>query len=153
MSRPSPTHSSSIVTQSTLHRMTPSKPTTCVNGTGMYHSWKRNFKSPFFAMLDIVDNAIDAGFDESDTFHAKIDVHQEDIAITNDDDDGGDDDGNNHGKKRKKGGGEKRHELIIVNNSRKEISPLSEILEVYKSNKGAANNDLSDHIGQNGVGE
>ncbi len=48
----------------------PTKQTTTVNGIGMYESWKRNFKTPFHAMLDIIDNAIDAALEDE-----RIDKH------------------------------------------------------------------------------
>ena len=44
---------------------TSKKRTTTVNGIGMYESWKRNFKTPFYAMLDLVDNAIDAALEDT----------------------------------------------------------------------------------------
>ena len=135
----------------------PSKrPTTCVNGIGMYNSWRRNFKSPFYAMLDIIDNAIDAGFhfhgndDSSDgddkadrkpksssSFHGKIEAYEQSTKILS----------------------YFRHEVVIINNSVQEIMPLDKILEVYKSDKGSGTssgrfkNHLSDNIGQNGVGK
>jgi hypothetical protein len=114
-------------------------------------------------MLDIIDNAIDAGFhfhsydDSSDDdinedrkpkssfFHGKIEAYEHSTKIL----------------------ANKRHEVIIINNSVEKIMPLDKILEVYKSIKGSGthperfrkggrkggNNHLSDNIGQNGVGK
>lgn len=113
---------------------TPQKKMTRVNGIGMFNSWRRNFKSPFFAMLDIVDNAIDAALEEKNgnNFNGRIDIHEAYVKNPN-----------------KDGAKKRRAELVIVNNSVEEIVHLSTILEVYKSSKV----DKEDIIGQNGVGK
>jgi len=110
-----------------------SRRTTCVNGIGMYHSWRRNFNSPFFAILDIFDNAVGAGCHGTVTdrmtakgFKGRVDLHNDVSSFQN----------------------EHRTDLVIMNNSLNPICNLEEILEIHKSNKG----DKSDSIGQNGVG-
>ena len=118
------------------------RPTTSVNGIGMYESWKRNFKSPFYAMLDIIDNAIDAGFDRNDesSFDGKVDMYENftrDPSVNS-----------NALFSRKQGKG-CRSELVISNNSIAEICDIDLILEIHSSAKGK--NSVS--IGENGVGE
>jgi hypothetical protein len=152
------------------------RPTTCVNGIGMYESWKRNFKSPFFAMLDIFDNAIDAGFTNttgsttttaatstniSATPSANIDIISGADEVDNNNNNNSFDGivelcekfttnpFVNQPKSKAKTSKHKRAELVIVNNSFKEICPLEEILEIHSSAKGK--NSVS--IGENGVGE
>ena len=49
-----------------------------VNGTGLWSSWQRNFKTPELALLDLFDNAVDATL--HDNFLGKIDIYQ-DLAI------------------------------------------------------------------------
>ena len=131
-----------------------SKPTTNVNGIGMFDSWKRNFKSPFFAMLDIIDNAIDAGFDDNHlgTFDGRVDIYENFIPNSSTavpdqvSSFGSGADSSRRGKSKME---EKRSELVIVNNSIVAICPLEQILEIHRSAKGS----LSESIGENGVGE
>ena len=141
-------------------------PTTYVNGKGMYRSWKRNFKSPFFAMLDIIDNAIDAGMttlgssnhNNNTTFEGKVDIHENKIPLPQDDDvvDINDKEGGGYynymtglspAKQRIIRSAGHKVELVVVNNSIQEIKPLKEILQIHNSGKG----DTGD-IGENGVG-
>lgn len=148
------TNVSSAVSAIASRSRTPSKPTTCVNGIGMFDSWKRNFKSPFYAMLDIIDNAIDAGFDEDQlvSFDGRVDIHENFIpnplALAPDHVLSSNGMGANAIRREKKKMEEKRSELIIVNNSIGAICPLDEILEIHRSAKGS----LSESIGENGVG-
>lgn len=157
--------------QTTSRSLTKSstKPTTNVNGIGMFDSWKRNFKSPFFAMLDIIDNAIDAGFDEEQlsAFDGRVDIYEN--SIPNPSAAAGavpDRVGSNHvngngwvhnninninrsGRGKNQKMEEKRSELVIVNNSIGAICPLDQILEIHRSAKGS----VSESIGENGVGK
>ena len=128
------------------------RPTTCVNGIGMFNSWKRNFKSPFFAMLDIIDNAVDASFEkrDNDSFEGKVELYTIET-----DKDGSrpspvrSSDGRGRRKKKKKNAGNSRTELIVVNNSLGKIQEMSAVLEIHKSVKGGG----TTNIGENGVGE
>ncbi|KAL7542801.1 hypothetical protein ACHAXR_012096, partial [Thalassiosira sp. AJA248-18] len=105
---------------------------TRVDGIGLWRSWKRNFKTKRLALLDLIDNSLDAaiqgqnGNDDDNTFigrvHVYPDIYESSATTTG---------------------------LCIVNNSVKTIRPLKTVLEVYNSSKvdsGARN------IGENGVG-
>ena len=105
--------------------------TTSINGVGLWHSWTRNFKSPILAILDLLDNAFDAGFSKSDpTFKSKIHISEDKWY----------DDTLSYDQERVTG-------IIIANNSAEPICDILSILEVYKSTKSD-----SESIGENGVG-
>jgi len=129
---------------------TSARPTTCVNGIGMFSSWKRNFKSPFFAMLDIIDNAIDAAFENRgpNSFEGKVELYTIDNNTKNGRPSPVRSSLSQGRRKNNKKKGSSRTELIIVNNSLKEIQDLSTVLEVHRSKKGSC----ATNIGENGVG-
>jgi len=107
--------------------------TTSINGVGLWHSWTRNFKSPILAILDLLDNAFDAGFSKSDpNFKSKIHISEDKWY------DGYDTFPNDQ---------ERVTGIIIANNSAEPICDILSILEVYKSTKSD-----SASIGENGVG-
>ncbi len=135
---------------------TTTKPTTCVNGIGMFNSWKRNFKSPFFAMLDIIDNAIDASFgNEGDgqqaSFEGRVELYTIERGKSGSITDSRPSPVTSGGafRRKKKKDGDERNELVVVNNSLNAIEELSSVLEIHKSDKG----DSTTNIGENGVGE
>ncbi|KAI2498718.1 hypothetical protein MHU86_15785 [Fragilaria crotonensis] len=93
-----------------------------VNGTGLWSSWQRNFKTPELALLDLFDNAVDATL--HDNFIGKIDIYQ-DVAIHEVDDSQG---------------------ICMRNNCARRIPDLARVLEVFGSSKDTS------QIGENGVG-
>ncbi|KAL3899375.1 MAG: hypothetical protein SGARI_006471, partial [Bacillariaceae sp.] len=96
-----------------------------ISGKGMWDAWTRSFDTPLLAFLDLLDNAVDASFSlltlgtQSEKPHIQIDI---------DDQIGS--------------GG------ILMRNAGKQIPPLSQVLQVYKSKKGS----VVDSIGENGIG-
>lgn len=89
----------------------PEKKLSHVNGTGLWNSWKRNFKSTELALLDLFDNAMDATMqDNNDQFRGKIDIYRDD-----DSDDA----------------------LCMRNNCVQPIPTLEKVLEVFGSQKTA----------------
>ena len=154
---------------------TPKKLTTTVNGIGMWNSWRRNFKTPFYAMLDLVDNAIDAalGREDDSDFVGRVEIYENSISVEskNDDNDNNDNSSDDEPsesdpdpviqmlqEREKQKKGEKQHtkrmsELVVVNNSLRKICPLQEILEIHKSAKGKDASSKSEAIGENGVGK
>lgn len=99
-------------------------PLTTVDGIGQWDQWKRNFKAPVLALLDLMDNAFDASHGREEEFQGHVHVYPDkdpDEIITG---------------------------LVILNNSCKHIKPMAQILVVYQSSKGS----MSESIGENGVG-
>ena len=131
---------------------------TVINGIGLWNSWKRNFKTPLLACLDLLDNSFDASLGAFSYVKSKRIDHkptQHDLEINESDkmeEETHDTDfqGKIHltpllfadNVKRFKTG------IRILNNSSKPIKPLVEILEVYRSDKGKH----TDSVGENGVG-
>lgn len=101
---------------------TPMAVPTRVNGVGLWNSWKRNFRTPLLAFLDIMDNAVDAADVNSST--GKIHI------------------GADRGTARCPTG------VILINNSQHPIKDLTQILEVYHSTK----HNNAESVGENGVG-
>ncbi|KAG7351201.1 hypothetical protein IV203_010561 [Nitzschia inconspicua] len=93
-------------------------------GRGMWDAWTRSFDTPLMAVLDLLDNAVDASW----TLLENPAVEKPQIQIEVDDQIGN--------------GG------ILLRNASKFIPPLSEVLQVYKSKKGLC----KDSIGENGIG-
>lgn len=99
-----------------------------IDGTGLWRSWKRNFKTSLMAVMDLVDNALDASIpkvgEKNQNFIGRIHVFP-DVYLTS------------------------TTGLCMVNNSTQKMRPLVEVLRVYDSSKidsGAGD------IGENGVG-
>jgi len=112
--------------------------TTFINGIGLWHSWTRNFKSPLLAVLDLLDNAFDAGFSTfNPTFKSKIHI-TEDKWI---------DSGSDFTSVSATPFQESVTGMVIANNSADPICDILSILEVYKSAKADC-----ETIGENGVG-
>ena len=103
---------------------------TRVDGKGLWRSWKRNFKNKLQALLDLIDNSLDASIQEQNRnnfvgfVHVNPDVYAQ-------------------------SGYQKTTGLCITNNCFKSIRPLESVLEVYNSSK--VDSGAGD-IGENGVG-
>jgi hypothetical protein len=102
---------------------------TRVDGIGLWRSWTRNFKTKQLALLDLIDNSLDAaiqgpncGYQHS--FQGKVQVYPDTYKGTT-------------------------SGLCIVNNCVNAIRPLEKVLEVYSSSK--VHSGARD-IGENGVG-
>ena len=117
-------------------------PLTKVNGKGLWRSWKRNFQSKLLALMDLIDNSLDAALrldsnnngcsSTADDFIGRVHVHPDLLYNNNSSSDSTTTTG-----------------IILVNNSHSSIRPLQRILEVYNSSKTHSG---SVHIGENGVG-
>ncbi|KAL7472911.1 hypothetical protein ACHAXS_013289 [Conticribra weissflogii] len=101
---------------------------TGVDGKGLWRSWKRNFKTSLMAIMDLVDNALDAAIptvgEKNQNFVGRVHVFPDVFRNST-------------------------TGLCLLNNSAKIIRPLVEVLRVYDSSKidsGAGD------IGENGVG-
>eukprot|EP00592_Proboscia_alata_P003459 CAMPEP_0194370214 /NCGR_PEP_ID=MMETSP0174-20130528/18491_1 /TAXON_ID=216777 /ORGANISM="Proboscia alata, Strain PI-D3" /LENGTH=888 /DNA_ID=CAMNT_0039147523 /DNA_START=63 /DNA_END=2729 /DNA_ORIENTATION=- len=107
---------------------------TTINGKGLWNSWKRNFKTPLLALLDLIDNSLDAALSVGHD-NGKIHVERSDSWLTPAS-------GNeNVGLYDKQFCG-----LCMTNMCVKPVKPLQKVLEVYNSSKG------KDSVGENGVG-
>ena len=147
------------------------QPLTKVNGKGLWKSWKRNFNSKLLALMDLIDNSLDAAIvvtekrdcdnaaaaddsDNNDEFVGRVHVSPDRQTTDN--------------IQSVRAMGSDFHNsalpeesisnvmstttttgIIITNNSYKPIRPLQNILEVYNSSKTHSG---SVHIGENGVG-
>mmetsp|Transcript_32684 Transcript_32684/g.66729 ORF Transcript_32684/g.66729 Transcript_32684/m.66729 type:complete len:920 (-) Transcript_32684:648-3407(-) len=133
-------------------------PLTKVNGKGLWRSWKRNFQSKLLALMDLIDNSLDAavvgsrklggigngnignnnrGGDNSSNnknFIGRVHVYPDKLHQTTT---------NNQQNSTTTTG------ILLLNNSHRSIRPLQHILEVYNSSKTHSG---SEHIGENGVG-
>ena len=110
--------------------------TTRVNGKGLWRSWKRNFKNKIQALLDLIDNSLDAAVqaeDEDDRVVGRVHVYPDTYEVK---------DGTSRISASTTG-------LCIINNCVKRIRPLEKVLEVYDSSK--VDSGAGD-IGENGVG-
>ena len=123
---------------------------TKVNGKGLWRSWKRNFQSKLLALMDLIDNSLDAAAVDSSSCRAKDDGCGSGNSDTSSKDDFI---GRVHVYP------DVLHEttttnnnttgIILINNSHMSIRPLQSILEVYNSSKTHSG---TTHIGENGVG-
>ncbi|KAL7522461.1 hypothetical protein ACHAWX_007150 [Stephanocyclus meneghinianus] len=106
---------------------------TRVDGKGLWRSWKRNFNSQFTAILDLIDNSLDASIEGIDQgfigrCHIRPDTYtyrEENWTL------------------------EKTTGIAIINNCIKTMRPLQKCLEIYDSSKVDSG---ADHVGENGVG-
>eukprot|EP00584_Thalassiosira_punctigera_P026489 CAMPEP_0172578222 /NCGR_PEP_ID=MMETSP1067-20121228/138625_1 /TAXON_ID=265564 ORGANISM="Thalassiosira punctigera, Strain Tpunct2005C2" /NCGR_SAMPLE_ID=MMETSP1067 /ASSEMBLY_ACC=CAM_ASM_000444 /LENGTH=726 /DNA_ID=CAMNT_0013370913 /DNA_START=415 /DNA_END=2596 /DNA_ORIENTATION=+ len=111
---------------------------TRVDGKGLWRSWKRNFKTKLLALLDLIDNALDAGIHglgngDHNAFVGRVHVYPDVYEVLT---------GPANVSATTTG-------LCIVNNCVKKIRPLKKVLEVYNSSK--VDSGAGD-IGENGVG-
>lgn len=112
--------------------------TTFINGIGLWHSWTRNFKSPLLAVLDLLDNAFDAGFSTvQPNFKSKIHIFGDEWISPQ----------TNFTESSENPFGDCVTGMVIANNSAEPICDITSILEVYKSAKSDC-----ESIGENGVG-
>lgn len=122
---------------------------TRVDGHGFWRSWKRNFQNKLTALLDLIDNSLDAALvgntkasSSSSSFVGRVHIYpdellpslQPNVTATNE--------SSTTPPLRPSG-------LCIVNNSHRPIRPLKSALEIYSSSK--VNSGAND-IGENGIG-
>jgi hypothetical protein len=93
-----------------------------INARRMWKAWQRSFRSPEVALLDLIDNAVDATL--SDRFEGKIQIYHDPLLDNQTQAQG----------------------ICLRNNCTRRIPPLSKVLEVFGSRKGEHD------IGENGVG-
>ncbi len=106
------------------------KPST-TSGTGLWDMWTRNFKSPLMALLDLIDNSVDAALlqeESKSNMQGRVQIYR-DIY--------------NHGRKSYTTG------LCIRNNSMNKITPLEQALNHLFSSEKL---NSASSIGENGVG-
>jgi hypothetical protein len=111
---------------------------TRVDGIGLWRSWTRNFKTKQLALLDLIDNSLDAAIQGpncgyQNSFNGRVHVYPDTYKASN---------GPATAPTTTTG-------LCIVNNCVKAIRPLEKVLEVYNSSK--VHSGAGD-IGENGVG-
>jgi len=113
---------------------------TRVDGKGLWRSWKRNFTTKLLALLDLIDNSLDAAIqgqndDDGDhnSFTGRLHVYPDVYQVPR---------GPAAASSTTTG-------LCIVNNCINTIRPLEKVLEVYNSSK--VDSGAGD-IGENGVG-
>ena len=81
----------------THHPPTTTSPYTRVDGKGLWRSWKRNFKNKLLALLDLIDNSLDAAIvntvvdttnnnknkdTEEDDFVGRVHIYPDDVECT-----------------------------------------------------------------------
>ncbi|KAL7468807.1 hypothetical protein ACHAXS_009042 [Conticribra weissflogii] len=133
----------------------PPPKTTRVDGIGIWRSWKRNFSTPLLALLDLIDNSLDAAIasqlelllgEEAATsggpggFVGRVHIHPDAYEAHAH---------AHHHLRQHPASASVVTGVCIVNNSHRKIRPLAKVLEVYNSSKihsGAGD------IGENGVG-
>ena len=144
---PSPSSSSASASASAAAPPPPSA-LTRVDGHGFWRSWKRNFQNKLKALLDLIDNSLDAALvantnmssSSSSTFVGRVHIYPDDLSPPLDAASTGD----GVAPSTTGGGG-----LCMVNNSPRPIRPLKSVLEMYSSSKvDSGAND----IGENGIG-
>jgi len=107
---------------------------TRVDGKGLWRSWKRNFNSQFTAILDLVDNSLDASIQNIDqNFHGKCHVSPDTYTYHDE----------FHNIITKTTG------ITIINNCITKPRPLQRCLEIYDSSKVDSGKES---VGENGVG-
>ena len=111
---------------------------TRVDGIGLWRSWTRNFKTKQLALLDLIDNSLDAAVQGPNCsyrnlFNGRVHIYPDTYKASN---------GPATAPTTTTG-------LCIMNNCVKAIRPLGEVLEVYNSSK--VHSGAGD-IGENGVG-
>eukprot|EP00566_Odontella_aurita_P002153 CAMPEP_0113588842 /NCGR_PEP_ID=MMETSP0015_2-20120614/35749_1 /TAXON_ID=2838 /ORGANISM="Odontella" /LENGTH=1052 /DNA_ID=CAMNT_0000494779 /DNA_START=292 /DNA_END=3450 /DNA_ORIENTATION=- /assembly_acc=CAM_ASM_000160 len=144
---------------------------TRVNGIGLWNSWTRNFKTPLLALLDLIDNSVDAAFDkvQSESVGSRPGP-SEDVESTVISPDLSSSSSRPQFARQFHG---KMHidadtwdgrttGIKIVNNCRTSMKDLAKIMEVYSSSKGRAEHGadhspdealaFAESIGENGVG-
>mmetsp|Transcript_45843 Transcript_45843/g.139246 ORF Transcript_45843/g.139246 Transcript_45843/m.139246 type:complete len:809 (-) Transcript_45843:417-2843(-) len=146
---------------------------TRVNGVGLWNSWTRNFKTPLLALLDLLDNSVDAAFERPQaepegTSPGSLGAGASDSAVPTPDFSGS----VSQPLSARKFHGEVHIDadtwngrttgLKIINNSSQPVKDLGKIMEVYSSSKGrdehgadhSQEEDLTfaESIGENGVG-
>jgi hypothetical protein len=128
------TASASLAAASRNFRTDGDSKRTRVDGKGMWNSWTRNFRTHTLALLDLIDNSLDASIqapgEASNNFIGRVHIHPDVFEQ------------------------EERPKctttgVTILNNSWKPIRPLAQVLEVYNSSKLDSG---SGDIGENGVG-
>ncbi len=137
-----------------------------VDGAGLWANFTRTFRTPIEALLDILDNGVDAAFGDirghdggAGGFKGKIRIDEdcfdpESLAVSvrvGNDEYGHDQNGNPVGYMISHGLNADvpvQSGIVITNNSSSKIKNINDILTVFKSSKG----DASESIGQNGVG-
>ncbi|KAL3782830.1 hypothetical protein HJC23_011163 [Cyclotella cryptica] len=106
---------------------------TRVDGKGLWRSWKRNFNSQFMAILDLIDNSLDASIEGIDQgFVGKCHINPDTYSY-----------------QEENWALEKTTGIAIINNCIKTMRPLQKCLEIYDSSKVDSG---ADHVGENGVG-
>lgn len=102
---------------------------TTVDGQGMWRAWKRGFTSNVRAFKDLIDNAVDAAFEDpsvnkelDDDFIGRIDIYPDRYQSTT-------------------------TGLCLLNNCVSSVAPLENVFVVYESSKVD-----SGAVGENGVG-
>jgi len=103
--------------------------TTTVDGQGMWRAWKRGFTSNVRAFKDLIDNAVDAAFDDplvekNNNFIGRIDIHPDVYQSTT-------------------------TGICLQNNCVKSVASLEKVFVVYESSKVDSG---ADAVGENGVG-
>ena len=146
------------------------RPLTRVNGIGLWNSWTRNFKTPLLALLDLLDNSVDAAFvslarDSANDaamsmsgapvplgFRGTIHISADKTLPPR---------GSQGGGKSAAAAPGRITGIKIINNSLQPIKSLGRIMEVYSSSKGRVEHgsqgpddedEFADTIGENGVG-
>ena len=104
---------------------------TTVDGQGMWRAWKRGFTSNVRAFKDLIDNAVDAAFEDpsvkkeaDDDFIGRIDIYPDVHQSTT-------------------------TGLCLLNNCVSTVAPLEKVFVVYESSKVDSG---ADAVGENGVG-
>eukprot|EP00574_Skeletonema_japonicum_P000894 CAMPEP_0201740920 /NCGR_PEP_ID=MMETSP0593-20130828/46548_1 /ASSEMBLY_ACC=CAM_ASM_000672 /TAXON_ID=267983 /ORGANISM="Skeletonema japonicum, Strain CCMP2506" /LENGTH=653 /DNA_ID=CAMNT_0048235241 /DNA_START=39 /DNA_END=2000 /DNA_ORIENTATION=+ len=104
--------------------------TTTVDGQGMWRAWKRGFTSNVLAFKDLIDNAVDAAFDdpsvkkENDDFIGRIHINPDVYQSTT-------------------------TGICLQNNCLNSVASLEKVFVVYESSKVDSG---ADAVGENGVG-
>eukprot|EP00984_Skeletonema_dohrnii_P025157 scaffold14271_cov152-Skeletonema_dohrnii-CCMP3373.AAC.4 len=137
-------------------------PLTKVNGKGLWRSWKRNFQSKLLALMDLIDNSLDAAVVGSRKLAGNGGIGSSNDSNIGNNSRGGDNSSSNNFIGRVHVYPDKLHQtttpnspsttttgILLLNNSHRSIRPLQHILEVYNSSKTHSG---SEHIGENGVG-
>ena len=159
----------------THHLPTTTSPYTRVDGKGLWRSWKRNFKNKRLALLDLIDNSLDAAIvttvvdttnnknkdTEEDDFVGRAHIYPDDVECstrTSDEDILAPEvtqssttitSSSSSSSTTAARTIRKCTGLCIINNSYKPIRTMEEVLGVYNSSK--VNSGAGD-IGENGVG-